>query len=152
MIRTILKFLYKLRNKFWRLIGVVTVGVRIIAIRDKQILLVRHTYLDGWFLPGGGVLSNETLEDAARRELFEETGVVLEKVTLIGIYTDFSEGRSDHKVLFSGVVIDKKNIISKEILETKYFPLHRLPDDFSNQYKKKIHDFLTDGYPKYGEW
>ena len=54
-----------------------TLGVRIAARdADGAILLVRHTYLRGWYLPGGAVDAGETLAEAALRELREETGVL----------------------------------------------------------------------------
>jgi 8-oxo-dGTP diphosphatase len=58
----------------------VTVDVVIFALRDDdlQVLLVRRKnppFEDKWAIPGGFVRHEESLEDAASRELFEETGV-----------------------------------------------------------------------------
>ncbi|MGH2524933.1 MAG: NUDIX domain-containing protein, partial [Anaerolineales bacterium] len=49
-----------------------TVGVKLLLVREGAILLVRHSYKPGWHLPGGGVKKGETLEQAARRETREE--------------------------------------------------------------------------------
>jgi len=48
---------------------------------DKKILLVKHHLWDKWVQPGGHIEDEETPEEAAVREVFEETGV---KVSLIG--------------------------------------------------------------------
>lgn len=66
----------------WRLRAVirppVTFGVRCVVFDDaERVLLVRHTYMDGWHFPGGAVDPGESARDAAARELLEETGLSL---------------------------------------------------------------------------
>ncbi|WP_322796527.1 NUDIX domain-containing protein, partial [Tepidiforma sp.] len=64
----------------WRLFHPVTIGARVVLAREGKVLLIRHTYRSGWFLPGGGVDKGETLEAAARWEALEEAGARLEEV------------------------------------------------------------------------
>jgi len=53
-----------------------TLGVRILVQNSEgKILLVKHSYVPGWHLPGGGVDHGEDVETAARREVYEETGI-----------------------------------------------------------------------------
>jgi len=52
--------------------------VRVLCLRDGKLLLVQHRWTDGsyfWFIPGGGIKNGESIEDAAVREVWEETGV-----------------------------------------------------------------------------
>jgi len=87
---------------FWRLTRGATLGVRAIAERpDGTIALVRHTYIDGWHLPGGGVEAGETAAFAVARELAEEAGVQLTaEPELLGIYANHVRFRGDHVLLF----------------------------------------------------
>ena len=53
----------------------------IINPKNKKILLVKHSDYDKWLQPGGHIEDDETPEEAAVREVYEETGL---KITLIG--------------------------------------------------------------------
>ena len=59
-----------------------------IAIREKRVLLARHTYGGGkgkWIVPGGYLENGESPVDAVKREFLEETGVVVDVEDVIGI-------------------------------------------------------------------
>jgi 8-oxo-dGTP diphosphatase len=72
----------------------VTAGPRVSAIvacvdDAGRVLLVRQTsgpFADEWVLPGGGVERDERLEDAARRELLEETGYSVREMRAEAVY------------------------------------------------------------------
>jgi 8-oxo-dGTP pyrophosphatase MutT (NUDIX family) len=65
----------------------VTLGVRVALIEDDRIFLIRHSYVPGWQLPGGGVEPGESAAAAAERELIEETGFApAGPLTLFGFY------------------------------------------------------------------
>ena len=76
MIRPVMTSLFQLKRLFWRVRRPVAIGVRIAPIRgDGAVLMVQHTYLTGWYLPGGGAASGETHHDAAAPEQAEEAGL-----------------------------------------------------------------------------
>lgn len=78
-----------------------TLGVRAAAFDDKgRIFLVRHTYVPGWYMPGGGVEVDETAFEALEKELMEEGNVTLgDAPQLFQVYFNDKITNRDH-VLF----------------------------------------------------
>ena len=67
-----------------------TLGLSVSAMvwRGREILLMRRSDNGHWGLPGGFVELGESVADAARREVIEETGWSVELGRLIGVYSD----------------------------------------------------------------
>jgi 8-oxo-dGTP pyrophosphatase MutT (NUDIX family) len=80
----------------------VTLGVQAVVIDDRgRIFPVRHSYVPGWHLPGGGVEVGETLLQALGREFAEEGNIALtEPPVLHGVFLDSRISRRDHVVLY----------------------------------------------------
>jgi 8-oxo-dGTP pyrophosphatase MutT (NUDIX family) len=59
-----------------------------IVCRDEEgrVLLAKHQDYDQWALPGGSIDPGETPADAAVREMWEETGLLVEPVRIVGVY------------------------------------------------------------------
>ncbi len=148
----------------------ITIGVRLMLIQDKSIVLVRHSYQDMWHFPGGGVKSGETIEQTARREAQEELGIQLGALSLFGIFTNFSEGRSDHVVVLlcndfsaprdiqaSGSDLEiapsaAEALARGEIERIAFFPLDALPEDLSPGGKRRVAEYLAGEKPRAATW
>jgi ADP-ribose pyrophosphatase YjhB (NUDIX family) len=136
------KFLYQIYRLQWVFTRPVTIGVRVMLVRDGQVLLVKPTYMDGWFFPGGGVERHETLEQAARREAKEEVGAELGAVELFGMYTLFNESKSDHIALFTCMDFTVSGETDFEIEQFRFFPLEALPADVAPGHERRIQEYL----------
>lgn len=153
-IRTLsLKLAYFLLQMVWRFTRPITVGVRVLMIKDGKILLVHHSYQDAWFMPGGLVQRGETLEQAALREVLEETRVVLNDLKFIGTYTNFLEGKSDHISLFvsedficpeGGDAKAPEHSDDYEIDIVRCFSINNLPEKLAPGQRRHIYEFSTN--------
>jgi len=79
------------------------VGVTGAVVRDGRVLFVRRNYEPGkgtWTLPGGFAEHTETLEEAVKRELREETGIEVEVQGVVGVRTRYTERHGAVLVIF----------------------------------------------------
>ena len=130
-----------------------TLGVRVMMIQNDQVLLIRQTYINGWFMPGGGVKRGETLDQAARREAHEETGATLNNLSLVGAYTNLTEWKSDHNLLFLSTDFTISGEHDFEIAEIRFFSLDALPADLLSGHRQRLEQY-RDRKPldPFGEW
>lgn len=137
--------IYKpIRKIYWYITRPITVGVRAIILnKDDQVLLLRHTYMPGWYLPGGGADRKEILTDAIKRELHEELGMTSVKIDgFLGMYTNLSELKTDHIAVFIIKEYQMEENSNPEIAEARFFDVHDLPGDISRGSKKRVMEFL----------
>jgi 8-oxo-dGTP pyrophosphatase MutT (NUDIX family) len=131
----------------------IRMGVRVMMIQDDKVWLVRQTYLPGWFMPGGGIKKGETLEEAARREAREETGAELGELTLMGAYSNFTEWKSDHNIVFICADFTVKSKPDGEIAELRAFALDELPDDIWPGHRRRLQEYQAGIHnPQFGKW
>ena len=131
----------------------IRMGVRVMMIENDKVWLVRQTYMRGWFMPGGGVKKGETLDKAARREAREETGADLGTITLMGAYSNFTEWKTDHNIVFICNDFQIKSKPDGEIAELRAFSLNELPNDLWPGHRRRLQEYLTGSVqPQFGEW
>ena len=154
-----LRFLYRLYQVYLYIVRPLTFGVRVMLIRRGKVLLVRQTYMPGWFIPGGRVERGETLEQAARREAREEVGAELRSISLMGVYSNFREWKSDHNVLFFSDKFSLTGGHDDEIAEMRFFPLDSLPAGLWPGHLQRLAEYRRDlqlkrapTSPRFGEW
>lgn len=137
----------------WRLFHPVTIGARVILVREGRVLLVRHSYRAGWFLPGGGVDKGETLEEAARREAEEEAGALVAELRLLGVYADFPGGKEDYIAVFGSERFRwGPREPNGEIVEVGWFALSELPAGVDGGCARRLAEWFAGGGPFAGRW
>lgn len=109
-----------------------TLGVRGVAVDDGgRVLLVKHTYLHGWWLPGGGVERGQTAEDALIREMREEAGLIVEgRPLLLSVHSNERHFRGDHVLVYRiGRFTLTDRTSHGEIAKIGWFDPTALPED-----------------------
>lgn len=136
------------------LIRPLRLGVRALVIdRQGRVLLVRHTYVPGWYLPGGGVEASESAEAAITRELREEAGVeLLARPHFHGLFFNPKASRRDHVACYLArdfrIAPTPSNF---EIAEARFFPADALPEDTSPATRARLAEVLN-GAPVSEMW
>ena len=129
-----------------------TLGVRgAVVDADNRVFLVRHTYIAGWFLPGGGVERGETFRDALERELREEANIRLTaEPELRSLH--FNRVRDHIAVyLIRDFVQDAPKQPDAEIAEAGFFPLDALPSGATPAMRARLAE-MFDGAEVSGFW
>jgi ADP-ribose pyrophosphatase YjhB (NUDIX family) len=108
-----------------------TFGVRAACFDEAgRIFLVRHSYVPGWHMPGGGVERGQTAGEALLRELEEEGNLaVIGAPELLAIYFNPRTSKRDHVAFYRCLVRQTTpKVPDAEIVESGFFPLDALPD------------------------
>ena len=147
--------LRRIFHLYWRINRGMTLGVRAVVLDgEKRVFLVKHSYVAGWHLPGGGVEVGEAFLDALRRELMEEGRIELTgEPVLHGLFFNSHVSRRDHVAVyvvrqFSQDHLPKPN---HEIVACGFFAADALPEETTGGTRLRIAEVL-DGRPPIGTW
>lgn len=135
-----------IRKFYWFILRPQTTGVRVILLdKKKQVLLVEHKYINGWFLPGGGLKKNENPKKGLARELKEELNIkIQDDPELMGIYENHYEYKKDTVYVFVVNLNEIEiNIDGREIKRAKFFSLDFLPKNVSPGTMRRIQEFVN---------
>ncbi len=122
-----------IKRLYWFLFRPKTRGAKCLVQNDGKTLFVRLSYgHKGWTVPGGKVNKNESFEDAIRREVKEEVGIILNEIKLIGEYVNTKEYKIDTVQCFQTEVesLDFK-IDGTEIAEARWVSIDDIPKPHS---------------------
>jgi 8-oxo-dGTP pyrophosphatase MutT (NUDIX family) len=120
-----------------------TVGVRAACFDGEgRVFLVRHTYVPGWYMPGGGMERGETALGALHKELREEGNLVVKgEPQLVHVYYNRKASKRDH-VLFYRVDVEQTTprLPNMEIAESGFYALDALPDGVTDATLRRLRE------------
>jgi len=125
-----------------------------VVVRDGagRVLLVRRADDGSWGITGGWVSPGESVQDAAVREVMEETGWQVRVTGLLGVYSDpdvmswtYPNGDQAEfvNVIFEGRAVERVGGVDAETLEARFFAPHELPEIRQND-RLVVLDALSD--------
>jgi len=115
-----------------------------VIVKDGKILLIkrgREPYKGFWGNAGGYVDHDETAEDAAIRETFEETGLIAKSIKFIGLYTDPKRHPEQAVSAAYALEVEGEPKAGDDAVEIKWFDIDKLPP-LAFDHEKIIGDYL----------
>lgn len=126
-------------------------GASVIIYKDNKILLQQRKDNKCWGYPGGHVELGEVVEDTAKRELLEETGLVALSLELFGVFSGpelcyvYPDGNKVHIIdvvylcnNFEGVLKAQES----EVLDLNWFGIDEIPENLSPPIKPALKKFV----------
>jgi ADP-ribose pyrophosphatase YjhB (NUDIX family) len=145
----------RLFHLYFLLTRPMTLGARgLVLDAEGRVFLIRHTYVPGWHLPGGGVERGETAREALERELAEEGNFRLTgEPQLRSIHLNRGASRRDHVAVYLVTAFEQERPKEpdREIAEAGFFPPDALPPLTTPGTLRRIAE-IVDGRPADRFW
>lgn len=138
----LLRLATRMAHGYFALARGMTMGVRAACFDEAgRIFLVRHSYVPGWYLPGGGVERWETAGEALAKEMREEGNLVLgEPPRLLHVYFNRLVSKRDHVLFYrcDQVRQTAPRLPDREIVEAGFFALDALPGGATEATRRRL--------------
>ena len=135
---------------------IVMVDANVILLDENERMLLQLRVDNGaWGLPGGALELGESLEEVAKRELFEETGLTAKRLTLFNVfsgdefYYQHPNGDQVYNVITTYICTDYRGQLKmdeEEGKDLKFFSLDELPDYINPPEISIIKSFLKSEF------
>ena len=143
---------YKTIRKYVGNKPVILPGSAVIIVNEQKEILLQQRPDASWGLPGGLMDLGESYEEVACREVFEETGLILHDLKLLGVFSGkeyFSKienGDEFYSVtaVFLSKTVNGNLTINHESLALAYFSPLKLPENIKREYKGFITPYLEE--------
>lgn len=126
-------------------------GSVVIILNDQSEVLLQKRHDGSWGLPGGLMDLGESFEEVAKREVFEETGLVVENLKLLNVFSgskyylkvpNGDELYSVTAVYYTKHVSGEMKIDYSESEKMQYFPMNHLPIELTDEYREFIEQYI----------
>lgn len=118
------------------------VSVSALIFHEGKVLLAHRRDIDWWNLPGGGLEEGETVDEALRREVLEETGLEVEVEQLVGVYS--KPLKQEVVLAFRCQVLNGNPHETEEARECRYFAPDALPPNTLPKHRQRVEDALLN--------
>lgn len=133
-----------------------------IIVKNSQILLVKRKkepFKEMWVLPGGFINEGEKAEDAAKREVMEETSLEIELDSILGVYSDPNRDPRGHimSIVFIGRIISNGSktmpVAGDDAADTRWVDLETMNNEnFGFDHKKIVGDYIKWKQSRQTSW
>ena len=144
-------YLRRIFHLYWWIARGMTLGVRAVVLDgSNKVFLVKHSYVSGWHLPGGGVETGESFGGALKRELLEEGRIELTgEPALHGLFFNSHVSRRDHVAVYIVRQFrqDRLPEPNHEIIACGFFAADELPPETTQGTRLRISEVLEGTAP-----